>query len=207
MSNELTFNLQDIIKRAASTTVEGPAAKMRKRFTDATNEVVVLCDCSGSMCDAIGSLHMSKFEHLQIALKDVLHGFPRIRLIAFGSTTMECPTPSHLPSPMSGGLGGSTNLAAGLMLAAKYKPRKTIVISDGLPDSESAATEAVQHLTGSVDTIYCGPDGHPAVAFLASLARSTGGRQATWDGYREISSVIFGLLPAPAGPIVTPAPE
>lgn len=204
MSAELTFALQDIIKRAASTTVEGPAARMRERFTGATSEIVVLADCSGSMCDFIGSSMMSKFQHLQVALADVTKGFPAIRLIAFGSYPLEIANACELPNPHSHGLGGSTNLAAALEIAAKHKPRKTIVISDGLPDSESNALDAATRMTGSIDTIYCGPDSHPAVQFLARLSRDTGGTPATWDGYKPIAGVIRGLLPAPSAAIVVP---
>jgi hypothetical protein len=94
-------------------------------------------------------------------------------------------------------LGGGTNLAGALEVAARRKPRKTIVISDGLPDSEIAALEAAERMTGAIDTIYCGPDEHPAVQFLQKLSRQTGGREVTWDGRHEISGIIRGLLPAP----------
>lgn len=195
---EVLSPLQNIIKRMAATEVQGPAAQMKKRFTDCSDAIVVLADCSGSMADLVGSSGISKFRHLQIALEDIQQGFPKIRLVAFGSIAKEINGPKHLPDPCRGmSFGGSTNLAGALELAALRKPRKTIVISDGLPDSESDALEAADRMTGAIDTIYCGPDSHPAVEFLQRLSRRTGGREVTWDGRHEICGVIRGLLPAP----------
>ncbi len=191
-TQELSSPLHSIIRKAASNQVEGPAAKMKRRIADAQGGVFVLIDCSGSMLDTIGSSRMSKFEHMQIALRDVLIGYPKIRIIAFGTTAVEVPNPKDLACN-----GGGTNLAGGLEFVSKFKPHKTIVISDGLPDSEEDAMDAADKMTGSVDCIYCGPDAHPAVKWLQSLAKSCGGVQATWDGYKPLGQTIRGLLPAP----------
>jgi len=193
MPQELLAPLQEVIRRAAESKVEGPATKLRARFESASNEIVLLADCSGSMNDLIGSLGMTKAEHLQIALKDVLALYPKIRLIAFHSYAKEIATAAELPKPT-----GGTNLARALEMAGRHKPRKTIVISDGLPDNQETALKAAEAITGAIDTIYCGPDQHPAVEFLNRLSRQTGGKQVTWDGYRgEISTAIRGLLAAP----------
>jgi hypothetical protein len=192
MPAELSTPLADIIKRAAQTSVEGPAARMKKRFAAASEEIVVLADCSSSMWDLIGNSGLSKFQHLDIALKDVRAGYPEIRLIAFGNGAWEIKRGSGLPPPK-----GGTDMEAGLKLAAEFKPRKTIVISDGLPDNEETALRAADELTGAVDTIYCGPDQHPAAQFLHRLSRSTGGVSATWQGYHQLAAGIRALLPAP----------
>lgn len=199
MSNELASPIRNAIKRAAENKVEGPAAKIKRRMTEATDEILVVADCSGSMNESIGGSDLSKYEHLRIALKDVFKYHPRVRIIAFNYRVVEV-TAKNLPGP-----DGGTNLAGALDFAAQFKPRKTIIISDGLPDSEAAATSAADRLTGIIDTIYCGPDGHPAITFLRSLSRETGGVSVQWDGYTQVSTVIRGLLPAPADTSVAPA--
>ena len=199
MTNELWSPLADVIRKAAQSTVEGPAARLKKRFENAGPDRAVLCDCSGSMADLVGSSGLSKYQHMVIALKDVLQSDPKIRLVAFASRAKAIPSPEELPNPMIGGaLGSGTNLGDALLLAARWKPRRTIVISDGLPDSEDYALQAVDKLTGAVDTIYCGPDAHPAIQFLRKLSRSAGGSSYRWDGYpHELTTIIRGLLPAP----------
>lgn len=192
MFQEIQSPLQSIIQKLAAKDIEGPAAKMQRRFKECSSEVVVLCDASSSMADLIGSQDMSKYEHLEIALEDVLQFWPKIRLVAFGNTVRVIANPRKLPHPC-----GGTPLHDALLLAAKWKPRKTIVISDGLPDREDLALKAAELLTGSIDTIYCGPDSHPAVEFLRSLSRETGGISMEWDGYKtSISGAIKGLLGA-----------
>ncbi len=193
MPHEVVSPLKSIINRLASTEVQGPAAQMKKRFADCSNAIVVLCDCSGSMDDGIGGLDLSKFEHLKIALEDILQTWPQIKLVAFSSLAKEVKGPKNLPPP-----GGGTDLARALLFAAKWRPRKTIVISDGMPDHEGAALAAAQGLTGAIDTIYCGPDEHPAVEFLRRLSRECAGSSVVWDGVKMgITYAIRGLLPAP----------
>jgi uncharacterized protein with von Willebrand factor type A (vWA) domain len=195
--NEVLASLQDVIRRAAENRVTGPAAAIEQRFRDSTDVIAVLCDCSGSMTDVVGS-RLSKFEHLQIVLADLEKGYPKMRIVAFGSIAKQVQDAKHLPNPHKGmAFGGGTNLAAALDLAGKWRPRKTIVVSDGLPDSEEEALEAAALMTGAIDTIYCGPDDHPAVEFLSSLSRKTGGTGVIWNGPREIRSMIRALLPAP----------
>jgi hypothetical protein len=199
VSEELATPLLDLVKKLAATPIDGPAAKLKERFREATGEIVVLCDCSGSMEDLIGSANMSKFTHLQIALDDVLLFWPRIKLVGFASRVKEYTDAKRLPDPSSGVLGNGTDLAAGIKFcAARWKPRKTIVISDGLPDSQEEALKAAQKITGAIDTIYCGPDGHPACDFLRQLSKETAGEPHICDfGRKGIAGYIKGLLPAP----------
>jgi hypothetical protein len=93
---------------------------------------------------------------------------------------------------------GGTDLGKAIELASTFRPKKTIIISDGLPDSEVEASAAVDRITGEVDTIYCGPDSDPAIGFLRSLSRRGGGVHITWDGYRhkQLTPVVMGLLTA-----------
>ena len=197
---ELSAPLAEIVRRASERTVEGPAAKLKLRFANASDEIIVLCDCSGSMADRLGDLTTSKWEHLRITLEDILKTHPKIRVIAFASDA-ELASGASLPTPC-----GGTDLARGLQLAGQFKPRKTIVISDGMPDSKEHARAAADAMTGAIDTIYCGPDGETeAIGFLRSLARSTGGCHVTWAGYRSpLGPGIRALLPPP---VASPPPD
>lgn len=161
---------------------------------------------------------MTKWDHLQYALRDVIaSGHLGLRLIYFGSRVALVPkhpwkqdvcvkckvakSPSNVHEQCVAAIpppGGGTPLDRAIEEASKLKPRKTIIISDGLPDHAEACMEAIETLSGAVDTIYCGPDADPAVQFLRSLARAGAGTHVTWDGYRQLSQTIRGLLPPPA---------
>lgn len=195
MANDLSCILRDVVSRAAKAPVaeNEDLARLRKRFADCTDDTVVLCDCSGSMRDMIGHSGISKMEHLEIALNDLLRAHPRVILIAFSSTAQRVKNTAGVTDHYRR-YGGSTNLTDAIEEAAKLRPRRTVIISDGLPDNADTATEAIDDLTGQVDCVYCGPDGHPAVAFLQSLARKGGGHQMTFDGCRELAPMIRGLL-------------
>jgi hypothetical protein len=198
MTNEITSPLASIVARMAEKRViGGRAEKLRGRFQQCTDTVAVLCDVSGSMKSMVASSHASKFDHMKIALEDVLKGYPGIKLVAFGSGVRAFTSSSELPK--CGELGDSTDLAAAILSVKALHPRKTIVISDGLPDDQARALAAASEITGSIDTIYCGWDGDPGVKFLQRLSRDSGGVQVTWDGVqKELGTVVRGLLPAPA---------
>ncbi len=192
---EVISPLAQIIRRAAESKADGPIANARKRLADASDEVVLLLDVSSSMGDYVGTFAMRKCDHLAVALKDVLMYHPKIRIITFGMLVNELDDPARLPAP-----AGGTPMAKALSVAQKYKPRKTIIVTDGMPtDGEENVRAAAQRLTGVIDAVYCGHDGHKAAEFLQSLCRDTGGTQMTWDGYKgEIGSHIRGLIGAPA---------
>jgi Mg-chelatase subunit ChlD len=190
MSTELTSPLASIIKKAAAQPVaEETVAKLKRRFANCSDEVVVLLDNSGSMLDFIGGAKMRKCDHLRIAVEDVLKAYPKVRLFTFDSSVREIGSVKAIREPM-----GGTDLAGALDAAAGLKPRKTIIVSDGLPDDQHAAELAADLVTGSIDTIYCGPDAHPAAQFLAKLARAAGGVSFSWDGFKPLGDRIRGLL-------------
>lgn len=187
MSNEITSPLADIVRKAMQEKTSGKVQELReveqkreaiaaKRMKNATQEVLIVCDNSGSMHESIGGLNITKHRHLEIALEDIRKTHPKARVIVFNVSAHEF-TGTKLPRP-----DGGTNLAGALQLAGTFRPQKTIIISDGCPDNEMAAKQQADRITGVVDTIYCGPDGHPAIEFLRSLSHSTGGVSIEWDG-------------------------
>ncbi len=205
MNTEITNRpFLDIVNRAAKSKATGPAQKLRERFVKAGDETIALCDVSPSMDDLVGSTHHSKFEHLAAALRDLMKGFPRLIIVAFSSTAATvniADFEAHATNRRRGGysslpgcnIGGTMMGDALEYVARRWKPKKTILISDGLPDSEQHALDAVELLTGSIDTIYCGADADPAVAFLRSLSRAGIGTHVTWDGASELAPTLRHL--------------
>jgi hypothetical protein len=184
-------SLADVIARAAKSTVVDPReAKLKARFENTGDDIFLLVDISGSMLSPIGDTTMSKFDHAQIAVDDVLAHNPKIRVVAFDSWPREVKG-GKLPQP-----AGSTCMGDALEYVAKFRPQKTIIVSDGLPDDEQGARDAAEKMTGRIDTIYCGPDGHPAITFLRSLCRIGCGRHSTWEGRGELTGAIRALLSA-----------
>src|SRR5579872_3281205 len=193
MSEALYHPLSEIVRRAAQRKItEDPReAKIKARLDDASDEVVLLIDTSGSMNDPIGDMAMHKSEHAQVALDDLLANYPKIRVFAFGSRCVEILN-GKLPWP-----AGGTDMAGALKSIAHIRPRKTVIISDGMPDNADRAKEAAEKLTGVIDTIYCGPDGHPAISFLRSLCRLSGGVHVTWEGRHTLTGPVRALIGAP----------
>jgi hypothetical protein len=192
-STEIASPLASIVRKAMQSKAKGPVAEQRAKYEarmkNASDEILIVADLSGSMYESIGGLAVAKYEHLKIALADIRRSYSKVRVIIFNSACEEW-NRTDLPMP-----NGCTDLGGALKFASRFKPRKTIIISDGLPDNEQEAQDAADKITGEVDTIYCGPDGHPAIQFLRSLAHSTGGVALNWDGYRtELASNIRGLL-------------
>jgi len=73
MTNEITSPLASIVARMAEKRVlDGRASKLRERFQACTDTVAVLCDISSSMSSMVTSSHASKFDHMKVALEDVL---------------------------------------------------------------------------------------------------------------------------------------
>ena len=208
MSQEIVSPLADIVRKAMESKNSGKVQELReaeqkrldlaaKRMKGASSEILIVADISGSMEESIGGLSVTKHQHLEIALADIRRTHPSAKVIVFNSF-VQLFTGTKVPCPT-----GATNLAGALEFAQSFRPKKTVIISDGLPDDEQAAKKEAGKLTGVVDTIYCGPDGHPAIEFLRSLSNSTGGISVEWDGRMDalgrgtsntLASNIKGLL-------------
>jgi len=194
--------LLSIVQRAAQRNIQnGPAAKAKQaaherdlliaqRMQRARKGVKVLvCDDSGSMSDFVAS--KTKWEHMKLAVDDCLNTYPGIRILWFASRTGEVKSASEIPPPH-----GGTDLCAGLEHAAKFKPERTIVVSDGYPDDRRRALDAAARMTGRIDIVYCGNDGDSeAIDFMQELARSTGGTSVTWqDGVASLEGAVRKML-------------
>jgi hypothetical protein len=206
MSNALTNPLQALIQQAAKQTpaTTGETERYRQRYASAGERIILVCDTSGSMAESAGAKR--KIDHLHEALDAVIEGMshpgPVPVLIAFDSVAREIGSPSALPAP-----SGGTALHLALRAAAGHRPRQTLVISDGRPDSETEALVAAAALPGRIDVVYCGPDTDTqAIAFMRRLAGVGCGRVIVHDIRRHaaagaplLASSVRKLLALPAG--------
>jgi hypothetical protein len=159
------------------------------------DRIVVLADVSPSMAEADGGVRERKTRFA--LLVEALQALPKeVSLIAFAGAPHDVRSANDLRLDMD---TGGTALHLGIEAAAKHKPVRTIIISDGEPDSEPAARQALDKLTGIVDVIYCGnPANGVARTFLESLARAgAGGFYQTGDEVdvaKQLPAVVAGLL-------------
>ncbi len=201
-STEIASPFASIIAKAAKTQSSGPLAEARsiidKQKAQAANRIknasaitVVLADCSISMDTPIGTLQRTKHEHLRIALTDVLKFYPKTKLVAFNNRIKEVSGLADLPEP-----AGDTDLAGAITYAKRFRPRRTVIISDGQPNDANAALQAADSITGVINAIYCGPESDSqAIAFLQSLTVKYFGTYTVFDGnYKELGVTIRGLL-------------
>lgn len=197
MSTELANPLADIIGKMIKTNPTGVAAKIKARTENTSGGIFMLVDVSSSMTSVTDCQNMRRIDHLQVAVNAIVKKYPKVRIFAFGSLVQEVDKNLHKLADLIPLMGGGTDLATAVLELKKFRPGKTIIVTDGEPNSEGAAEDAVDQITGSVDTIFCGNDGHPAVKFLVGLARRAGGRQATCSTYVAIENHVAGLLESP----------
>ena len=192
MANEIARPLAAVVAAARRTLpAAGEIARRHERIAAAGDTEVILADVSGSMAEQLEH-GARKIDVLQAALDRVRPDWPSAIVIAFATLPQRCAGP--LPDP-----GGNTALHLALAEAERLRPRRTLVIADGRPDDAGAALRAADHLTGTLDTLYIGPDHDiTAVGFMRDLARRGGGRSAARSlvlGPAAIAEGIRALLP------------
>ncbi len=158
------------------------------------DKIVVLADVSGSMADTDGGSRERKSRFA--LLVQALSGLPKtVRILLFSDGVSEVRAENVRL------IGGGTALHLAIIAAAAHSPIRTVIISDGEPDSEPLARAAIERLSGIVDVVYCGsPSNTHARNFLESLARAgAGGFYQTGDQMdvsKQLPAVIAGLLKA-----------
>jgi Mg-chelatase subunit ChlD len=157
------------------------------------DQIVVLADVSSSMSTRDGGSHEKKkrIDLLREALSTIPSG---VIIIEFSDDAREVTRESLRLDEM-----GGTALHKGIRAAVRHNPVRTVIISDGEPDSQEDAREAIEELTGIVDVVFCGdPKNTRAVEFLNSLAKAgAGGFYKTGDQIdvrKQLPAVIAGLL-------------
>ncbi|MEW5425090.1 hypothetical protein [Amorphus sp. 3PC139-8] len=164
-TNLPTPKLQGVLNRAArSLPRETGTTATASRRVSATGPALICADVSGSMqAPAWGG--RAKIEILREAIAAIMGEGGR-RLITFSSR----PT---VDAPGIGPAGGGTDLAAALAACRELGPSHTLVVSDGQPDSSTAALAEAERLPGIIDVLYIGPDSdRAAMDFMRQLART-----------------------------------
>ena len=199
MSNDLSTVFAGIIADAAKTPkTTGATEKYAQRLNGAGTGSVILLDVSESMNQHVGT--QTKITLLKRALSQTLGLYTQDRpvLLPFSSAVGKIDNLAQMPEP-----GGSTALHLALEYARTFSPRHTLVVSDGQPDSETAALVAADRLPGIIDVLYIGPDSDAAaLAFMRKLARTGGGRFVSHDVVKQaapaqLAQAVRGLLAAP----------
>ena len=172
-----TAPLHEIMARLRAKPIDNEVTQIKRRMENAGSRRFGLCDLSASMDDYVGSQGLTKLAILKIALKDVVKHDTALEIVGF----------SHIAFPIAHDqidnmdVIGSTDMARAFAYLIPHRPRKTIVISDGLPDDPDKTLVEAKKLTGVIDVVYCGPEGHEsALEFMRRLTSRGGGSVEKW---------------------------
>ena len=140
-------------------------------------EVVVLCDCSGSMDLRDGRDGTTRWESMIHELGMLQNNNPgKIAVISFDSDVEW--HPSGKPHPPR----GSTDVVAALefVQAVDGTGIQFFLISDGYPDDPVKAIKIARRFKSKIHTIYVGPESDTSgIRFLMDLSAVTGGSATT----------------------------
>ncbi len=157
-------------------------------------EAVVIVDTSGSMSAADSRGGNTRYNVACDELAALQAGMPgKIAVLSFSQHTMFCPDGKPFNQ------GGGTDLAGALKFAqiADVPGIRFIVISDGEPDSPSAALAVAKTYKSRIDVIYVGPEALPdGRDFLTRLAKASGGQAVTADRAQGLLGATQKLLAA-----------
>lgn len=156
-------------------------------------DAIVIVDVSGSMSAEDSRDGLSRYDVANQELKHLQESLPgKIALIAFSSEVQFC------PSGVAAFQGGGTDLSAALKFCkvADLPGIKFVLVSDGVPNDPEDALRIAKTYTNHIDTIFVGPedDHEGGKAFLAKLAKISGGQAITQDCARELNAGIQQLL-------------
>jgi Mg-chelatase subunit ChlD len=152
-----------------------------------TRRSLLLVDCSDSMNGRIRSGER-KITALRSVVKGLRETHP-VPVAAFGSggTILV----DEVPEPC-----GSTPLHTAIEYGRREGATHLVVVTDGQPDSESAAFAEARQFGHPIDVFYIGDGGDSGAIFAAELAKLTGGTVHLTDlgKPKELGTKIAGLL-------------
>jgi hypothetical protein len=181
-----------IVKGSLTDIAASSGHSLAQTFVNA--EVVILVDTSGSMGTHDSRGGQRRYDVACEELATLQNGLPgKIAVLSFSQATLFCPD----GKPFNQCAG--TDLAGALKFArvADVPDMRFIVISDGEPDSPSAALAEAKRYQNRIDVIYVGPEALPAGRdFLAKLAAASGGQVVTADCAQNLLAATQKLLEA-----------
>lgn len=173
MSN-ITNPLESILAQAAQLPDSGALKAIDQRLSAKSDKSVILVDTSLSMSERVKSGErkidiLRSVFHRPIAANEIA--------IGFDSSCNIIATFAQIPEP-----SGSTDMEGAISLAATYKPKATLIISDGVPDSETKTLSAAKKLTGVINCLFIGDENDTeAISFMRKLARLGCGQAKVCD--------------------------
>lgn len=183
--DELVKSEQQLADRLAGTLARRSLTDLVKSRTEVRMLVV---DCSGSMAQTTDKGER-KIDALRAVVAEVRERVG-CKVLAFGHA-WQPEIVDSIPEP-----SGGTPLHDAIHAGKSHRATHLIVISDGIPDSQSAALDAAREFGGKIDAVYVGPKGGPGPKFMQQLAGLTGGTSDALDLAQKelVGSRILGLL-------------
>lgn len=157
---------------------------------------VLLVDVSGSMDDKLDSGER-KIDALRQTVKTLRESNP-VPVVAFGGgvdrETFQdrVAVVDNIPEP-----AGGTPLHSGIDFCRNITATHVILVTDGVPTSQSAAFDAAKLFGGKIDVFYIGDGDDSGARFCKRLADAAGGvcNVTELDDPKALASKIAGLLP------------
>lgn len=185
-----------ITKGSLSAIATQNGTSLAESFLDV--DAVVVIDTSSSMSATGTATGCSRYEQACKELETLQASMPgKIAVISFSSTNEVKFCPGGIPHNWLGG----TDVAGALTFAkmADVPGMRFILISDGEPDSASAALAVARTYTNRIDTIFVGNERLPAGRkFLQELSAASGGQSITSDRVQALATSVQRLLAVPA---------
>jgi Mg-chelatase subunit ChlD len=187
MEEGLVKSEQQLAERLAGTLARRSLSDLVKTRMQVSLLVV---DCSGSMAETTDKGER-KIDALRTVVAEVRERVA-CKVLAFGHA-WQPEIVDAVPEP-----SGGTPLHDAITTAKGHRATHLIVVSDGIPDSQTAALEAARDFGGKIDAVYVGPKGGPGPQFMQQLAGLTGGTSDALDLAQKelVGKRILGFLGA-----------
>jgi Mg-chelatase subunit ChlD len=157
-----------------------------------TRRSLLLVDCSGSMDTRLSATGERRIDALRKVVADIRQDHP-VPVAAFGRLRgrVLVEVVESIPEP-----SGTTPLDTAIEFGQAQGATHLVVVTDGEPNSESAAIAAAQRFGGPIDVFFVGDPNTHGAAFAARLAALTGGTSGVSDlgKPKELAGKIVGLL-------------
>ncbi len=133
-----------------------------------TRRSLLLVDVSGSMSEPIAA-GGRKIDALRTVVATLREGHP-VPIAAFGGNGRVVLLDTAVPEP-----SGGTPMAEAIDYAAGQGATHAVMVTDGLPASESATLASARMFGGPIDVFYIGDGRDSGARFAEALAAATGG--------------------------------
>jgi hypothetical protein len=177
---------ESLVRTATESLTKSLGKSSLDDFLKASRRSMMLVDVSSSMNEHIRSGGTKIAACREVC--DTLRESNPVPVAAFGGVVELV---DRVPNP-----SGGTPLHRGIEFAQGLGADHLVVITDGEPDSESAALAAARAFGGVIDVFYIGNGDDSGSRFAAELAKLTGGSVNLTDlaEPKQLAGRIVGLL-------------